>query len=308
MARNDNAALDPRLAAAVGDLRLRARLVVEGLVAGLHRSPLAGVAQEFVEHRPYRPGDEPRLVDWRAWAKTDRLYVKTYEEESDLRLWLVLDVSASMGYRGGGTGVDKLEYARTLAAALAYLTVRQGDNLGLAVFSAGLSAYLPPRRGPLQLGKVLKGLTVLEPGGGTDYEALVRELAGRAGRRGLFVIISDLWGEDDDPGASLAALAARRHELIALRVLDPDEIAPDFSGPLLLHGLEEDAELPVDAEALGRAYRERFAEHDARLAARLRAAGADYLRLSTADDFIAPLRRFLARRDRLRNAAGRPSR
>ena len=210
-----------------------------------------------------------------------------------------------MGYRGDSAGIDKLEYARTLAAALAYLIVRQGDNLGLAVFSTGLSAYLPPRRGPLQLGKTLNALVELEPAGGTDYAALVRELSGRVGRRGLFVFISDLWGDDDDPGSALAALAARRHELIALRVLDRDEVTPDFSGPLLLRDLEDDSELPVDADALGEAYRERFDEHDARLTARLRAAGADYLRLTTDKDFISPLRRFLARRDRMRNAAGR---
>ncbi len=292
--------LDPATAASVGDLRLRARLVVEGLLAGLHRSPLRGVAQEFVEHRPYRPGDEPRLVDWRVWAKTDRLYVKNYEQETDLRCWLVVDTSASMGYAGERSGgVAKLGYTVSLAAALSYIVVRQGDNLALAGFGEGIEPYLPPRRGPLQLSVVLTALGNLRADGLTDFAVLARELAARSTRRGLFVVISDLWGDPEVLGTSLAALAARKHELICLHVLDRDEVEPDFRGALLLEDAEDMSRLPVDGEALALRYRRRAREHFTELSARLRSAGVDYLRLITDEPFTGPLRRFLYRRARL---------
>jgi uncharacterized protein (DUF58 family) len=303
MARDFNP-LDPATVAAVGDLRLRARLVVEGLLAGLHRSPLRGVAQEFVEHRPYQPGDEPRLVDWRVWAKTDRLYVKNFEQEADLRCWLVVDTSASKGYAGERSrGVTKLDYAVSLAAALAYITVRQGDGLALAGFGEGIAPYLPPRRGPLQLSVVLAALGELRTGGLTDFAALARELAARTTRRGLFVVLSDLWGDPPVLGTSLAALAARKHELICLHVLDPDEVEPDFKGSLLLEDVEDSSRLPVDGEALALRYRQRAREHFSELSARLRSAGIDYLRLTTDEPFTGPLRRFLSRRARLVAAA-----
>lgn len=298
--------LDPAAVAEIGDLRLRARLVVEGLLAGLHRSPLRGVAQEFVEHRPYRPGDEPRLVDWRVWAKTDRLYVKNFRQEADLRCWLALDTSASMDYAGGRSrGVTKLGYAVSLAAALAYIVVRQGDGLALAGFGEGIEPYLPPRRGPLQLSIVLAALGELKTGGQTDFAALARELAARTTRRGLFVVISDLWGDPDVLGTSLAALAARKHELLCLHVLDPDELEPDFKGALLLEDAEDSSRLPVDGEALALRYRRRAREHFEKISARLRSAGIDYLRLTTDEPFTGPLRRFLSRRADLVSAVGR---
>ena len=296
--------LDPATAASIGDLRLRARLVVEGLLAGLHRSPLRGVSQEFVEHRPYQPGDEPRLVDWRVWAKTDRLYVRNFEQEADLRCWLVVDTSASMDYSGERSGgVTKLGYSVSLAAALAYIVVRQGDNLALAGFGERIEPYLPPRRGPLQLSVVLAALGDIHAEGLTDFAALVRELAARATRRGLFVVISDLWDDPGVLGASLAALAARKHELICLHVLDRDEVEPDFRGALLLEDVEDLSRLPVDGEALALRYRRRAGEYFSELSARLRSSGIDYLRLLTDEPFTGPLRRFLSRRARLIIAA-----
>ncbi|MBD3373188.1 MAG: DUF58 domain-containing protein [Candidatus Coatesbacteria bacterium] len=302
--------LDPRSAAAVGDLRLRARLLVEGLLAGLHPSPLRGAAQEFAEYRPYRPGDDPRRVDWRSWGKTDRLYVKTYLEEADLRVWLLIDTSESMNYAGERSGgMTKLDYARTLAAALAYLVVRQGDHLALGTFSSGLGELLPPRRGPLQLGKALSLLEAAGPGGRTDFAALLRQAAPRARRRGLFVLISDLWESGDGLDRALAGLASRRHEALVLHLLDDDEVEPRLRGPLLLEDAEEGGTLTVDGESLSRSFGRLAEEYYRTLERRLRSRRADYLRLTTSGSFRLPLRRFLIRRLRLISAvSGRRTR
>jgi uncharacterized protein (DUF58 family) len=196
--------LDPRVASQVDQIDLRARLVVEGFLTGLHRSPMHGFSVEFAEHRPYTPGDPIRHLDWKVFGKADRYYIKRYHEETNLRSYLLVDHSASMGFARGGRPT-KLEYASSLAAALCYLMLGQQDAVGLLLFSDRIESYLPPRAVKTQLHQVLLQLARVRPGRGTQVAQCLTSLAERIKRRGLVMVFSDLL---DDPDAVLAGLKA----------------------------------------------------------------------------------------------------
>ena len=290
--------LDPEVVAGLRSMDLRARLVVEGFLAGLHRSPYRGFSVEFAEHRQYMPGDEIRRIDWRVYGKTDRYYIREYEEETNLRAQLILDISGSMDYRGAG--VSKLQYGTHLAAALAYLLIHQKDSVGLAIFDDRVRSYIPPRSAPGHLNVLLDRLARLTPGGDTSLAATFHELAERIRRRGLIIIISDLWDEPAEVLTALRHFRHRRHEVIVFHVLDRSELELSFRGPVRLRDLETGREMTVDAALAGRRYRastraffERFERgcHEARI---------DYHLLTTDQPYDRALLAYLTRRGNLK--------
>jgi uncharacterized protein (DUF58 family) len=292
--------LDPALLARIAGMPLRARTVVEGALSGMHRSPHRGASVEFSEHKEYAPGDELRHVDWRAVGRMDRLYVKQFEHETNLRATIVLDASRSMAYRGRGAAMTKLEVGAVLSASLAYLLVKQGDAAGLLTFADGPLDYLPPRSRPAHLHAVLASLEALRPGSeATDLAATLDRVAEVVPRRGLVVLVSDLLDFRHEPAALLRRLKQARHDALVLQVLDRDELALSFDGPTVFEALEGRARLLTDPEGLRARY---VAELEAWTASWRRAcveADADYQLVPT----DAPLDRALG--EILRRRLGR---
>ncbi|TWT87272.1 hypothetical protein Mal64_28100 [Pseudobythopirellula maris] len=297
--------LDPAALAKLKGLRLRAERIVEGYVSGLHRSPYQGFSNEFAEHREYVPGDDLRYVDWRAYGKSDKVYVKQYEEETNLIGYLVLDISESMQYRseasdgsgkGGGAPLSKLEYAQTAAAALAYLILHQQDAVGLATFDDQVRRLIRPSSAPSQLNSLLAVMEETSAVEKTSAGPIFHELAERLTRRGVVVVLSDLF---DDPESLLAGLKHfrhRRHDVIVMHVIDPAELDFPFMHPTKFKGLEQLGELLVEPARLREAYQAEFGAFLDQVASGCRAQGADYVRLRTDQPMDAALTAFLARR------------
>ena len=290
--------LDPAVLARLAGLRLRVRATAEGVLSGLHRSPHHGQSVEFSEHKEYAPGDELRHVDWKAYGKFDKYYVKRFEQEANLRAWLVVDASGSMGYRGAPEGLTKLGYACTLAGTLAHLLVRQQDAAGLAVFSGRVTGALTPRAEPSQVNAILETLEAVEAGGETRIESAVRFLAERARRRSTVMIFSDLLDRDERVLRLVADLRRRRHEVTVFHVLDPAELDFPFDDPTLFLSMEDDRSV----EARGRDVRKGYLEAlGTWLEGVRRACGetdVEYVRVRTDQPLDAVLVPFLARRER----------
>ena len=214
--------LDPVVVSKLATMELRARLVVEGFVTGMHKSPYKGFSVEFAEHRQYMPGDPLKHIDWKVYGRTDRFYIKEYEEETNLRGHILLDSSASMGY--GGDSISKLEYGRYLAAALIYLMLKQQDSVGLLIFDEKIREFIPPRSNPTQLHLLLSELDRAKPSRETDIGLALHELARRIKRRGLVVLISDLLDDPDKVLPGLKHFRHMKHEVIVFHVLDPREV------------------------------------------------------------------------------------
>jgi uncharacterized protein (DUF58 family) len=293
--------LDPETASRLGRLDLIARLVVEGFITGLHRSPYHGFSVEFSEHRPYMQGDPLRDLDWKALAKTDRMYVKRYEEETNLKAYLLVDASGSMAFGDGGR-VTKFRYTCCLAAALAYLMLRQRDAVGLAVFRDGLVTLVPPRSVSSHLNVLLRELTRTEPAKESAMAPAFHDLAERLSRRGLVVVLSDLL---DDPKQVLTGLRHfrhRGHEVLALQVLDPRERDLDFRrSDTRFVDLEagDDASVVTQPWHIQDAYRQHMESLLAQYRRGCAEAGVDYALLDTATAFDTALSRYLVRRRRL---------
>ncbi len=282
-AETSSAVLDPETAKRVRNLTLQARRAVDGLLSGIHRSPHRGASVVFVEHREYRPGDDTRLLDWRAFARTDRDVVKRFEQETHLRATLVLDASGSMAYRGTD-GVRKDEYAAALLAALAYVLIGQGDAAGVARIDETLEEAVPPRTRPAHLPTIMRALaTPAERGRGTDLASALTQVAERAGRRGVVAIASDLLDLSDGALGPIAHLVTRGHDIVVLHVLSPDEIDLPFEGPARFVGLEGEPALDVDPEAVRRTYRDEVQRFIDESRQRCTAAGARYA-LARTDD------------------------
>lgn len=299
--------VDPRLLSEIGNLAFRARIIADSVLHGMHRSRHHGTSVEFAEHKEYSPGDDIRHLDWRAFARFDRDYIKRFEDEAHLRALLVLDTSGSMGYRGIEGARDpretKLEYGKTLAAALAYALARQGDGVGLASFGTELELLVPTRarRGHLQ--EVFSHLESLAPDGPTRLEASINALAEGMTRRMIVVVISDLLDSGEAAMGSLARLAARRHDVVLFHVLDPDELDFPFEDSTLFASIEDEREVQIDARAIREAYLQEIGAFLARVESRARSAGIEYHRVRTSDAPGRFLVRFLAGRASRRASA-----
>lgn len=237
--------LEPAALARMKNLAMVARGVVEGFIAGLHASPYKGFSAEFAEHREYAPGDEPRHLDYRLLARTERLYVKQYEEETNMRVQILLDTSGSMDYRHTG-GITKLEYASYLTAVLAYLMVRQQDSVGLTAFDTAIRLDMPARSSPHHFHEMMQQLEAIRPGGETRIADTLHRLANRSQRRGLIVLVSDLYDEPEEVIRALHHFRHRRHEVIVFHVFDKAELEFPFGDLMSFHDLETDERLQVD--------------------------------------------------------------
>jgi uncharacterized protein (DUF58 family) len=289
--------LPPGLLAHLGGLELVARTVVRGFQAGIHRSPLRGAGEDFAKHRDYQQGDDVRYLDWKLYARTDRLYVREFEERSNLQAYLVVDASASMEYAGAG-GVTKLRYASYLAAALAHLMIGAGDAVGLAAFGAEPRLLLAPRARKGHLHDVMLNLERLQSGGSAGAAEVLDRLGSSMRRGGRVVIVSDLL-QDDGGDALIAAagrLSARGDEVIALRVLTPEESgeSPPDAG-LFFDPEQPRREVPATPRT-DAGYASRVAGYYASLADRLRERGVEYVPISTAEPVEHALVAWLNRR------------
>jgi uncharacterized protein (DUF58 family) len=244
--------LDPVALSRLNNLELRARSVVEGALSGLHRSPHHGSSVEFAEHKEYAPGDEIKHIDWKAYGKFDKYYVKRFEEETELRAYLLVDCSASMDYRG--QGVSKLDYARMLAAALAYLLLRQQDQVGMIAFGERLRGYLPPRARSGHLNDLLTALDGVRAEGRTDLPRAIAYLSEVVQRRSLIVLFSDLLGGQDQVRSLLRGLRARKHDVVVFHLLDRDELTLPFEGTTIFESMEDEQKLLADPGDVRKAY------------------------------------------------------
>lgn len=288
--------LTPEVLAGLANLELVARTAVEGFLVGLHRSPHFGFSQEFAEFRAYNEGDDPRFVDWNVFARTDRTYIRRYEGETNTRLMLLLDASASMGFQSGN--ISKLQYGKYLAAALAYLASKQHDPVGLIVFDETIRHYRPAsgRSGSLQ--GVLHALDTATPGQKTDLEGCFRKFREHLSRRGLVAIISDLYCDPLAMSKAVAPLAYTGHDMVFFQVLDPGELEPKYRDSVVFEDMESGQTMEVSPEYLDGAYRKKMEDHLAGVRRAAAGVGADLVLARTDEPLDSALRRYLMFRER----------
>jgi uncharacterized protein (DUF58 family) len=271
--------LDPATIARLGTLELKARTIVEGFLTGLHRSPFKGFSVEFAEYRQYLPGDDLATLDWKVYARTDRHFVKKFEEETNLECHILLDVSASMGY--GSAGITKLQYASFLAAALAYLMNQQRDAVGLIPFDDKIIKMVPPRARPGHLTSLLVTLERLQIGARTDVAKPLKDLAEAIRKRGLVVLISDLLDDADKVIQGLKHFKFRGTEVIVFQILDPAELRFPFERAARFRDVETSDEVLAVPEVVREQYLEAINDLQERYRRELRLAGIDYVMLDT---------------------------
>jgi uncharacterized protein (DUF58 family) len=287
--------LDPAALMSIRNLELRARSVVEGFWHGLHRSPYHGFSVEFSEYRPYATGDDPRWLDWKLVGRTDRYFIKKFEDETNLRAYLLVDNSRSMNF-AGKTGVVKADYARTMAATLAYFLAQQGDATGLMTFDETVREYLPARHRPGHLRHLMLALERPVAGISTDLAAPLRRVAELVRKRGMVVLISDLLAPPEALAAPLALLTAARHEVIVLQVLDPVELTFDFAEPARFLDVETGRDLFIDPSLARKSYRAQFDAHLSAIRGICQQLGITHIQLSTAQPLEIALFDFLKAR------------
>ena len=286
--------LDPRTLAKIGALDLRARMVVEGFITGMHRSPYKGFSIEFAEHREYTQGDDIRHIDWKVFGRTDKYYLKQYEEETNLQLMLVVDTSESMKF--SSMPLSKYEYGISAAAALAYLTLQQQDAVGLALFDADLHHYFKPSNFPTHWKQLIHEMAGKTGPRKTSVRRVLDDLAERMGRRGLVAVFSDLFDDPEQILAGLKHLRYRRHEVIVFHVLDPQERNFPFNQTTMFEGLEQFGEILTEPRALRARYLEEVDKFTTRMKRGCRDMGIDYFLLDTSDRLDVTLSQFLAAR------------
>ena len=291
--------LDPATLASISGLDLVAKTVVDGFVAGLHRSPDFGFSQEFAEYRAYSEGDDLRHVDWNVFARTDKCFLKKYRGETNTQLLILLDTSASMGYGSGP--VHKLDYARFVAASLCYMANVQRDAAGLIIFDEDVANYIPPSTRQGQLFRLLHAIENTAPGTRTDFAKPFVHFQNFLHRRGIVVVLSDFYERPDAIIKTVEPLRFRGNEVILFHVLDPQEIKPKFREPVLLVDMEDaHSALEVSPEYAREEYRRKIDSHIAGLSSAARSAGLEYFLMDTGRPLDEGLREYLAvRRGRL---------
>ena len=288
--------LDAATVARLQGVKLRARAVVEGVLSGQHRSPHQGQSVEFAEHKEYAPGDELRHLDWKAYGKFDRYYVKRFEHETNLRALMAVDASASMGYRSGA--LSKLEVATTLAGALAFLLVRQQDAAGLSVMSGGVHRDVPPRASAGHLNLLLDALERTTAAGTTDLFGAAEHLAQVLPRRSLVVVFSDLLDDRADALKRIASLRLRKNDVVVFHIVDPAELSFPFEDPTLFVDMEGTASVEVNPREIRDSYLEEFGAFLAGVKQTCVDADVDYTLVRTDEKLDDVLLRFLAGRGR----------
>lgn len=290
--------LQPDVVAQLTTMELKARLVVEGFITGLHRSPYHGFSVEFTEHRQYMPGDEIKHIDWKAYGKTDRYYIKQFEEETNLKSYILLDASASMGYASPGR-MSKFEYASYVSAALAYLMVEQRDAVGLTIYDEQVRTTIPPRATQSNLRQMLGELERITPSNKTGIGASLHQVAEQIKRRGLVIVLSDFF---DDPKKVITAFKHFRHkgnEVIVMQVLDPLERSFAFGTDAIFRDIESREEVMTQPWHIQKAYQESMSQFLENYKRECRENAIDYILLDTSTPFDKALMEYLTKRRRL---------
>ena len=290
--------LDPETVSKLKGMELRARMVVEGFIAGMHKSPYHGFSVEFAEHRQYMPGDNIRDIDWKVYAKTDRHYIKQYEEETNLKAYLLLDCSRSMAYQSGGI-VNKLDYAGMLTGALSYMMLRQRDAVGLVTFDEKIRRYIPPRSKSGHLHQLLNEVAAQTPSETTNVSVALHEMAERIKRRGLVILLSDLLDDANKIISGLKHFRYNNHEVIVFHILDPRERDFDFGREAMFKDMETGEEMTTMPYQVKKDFAREVEKFSTQIADACRQANIDYHPIDTAMSFDKALYAFLSKRERL---------
>lgn len=299
--RKQRSFLDSAVLARLGTLPLMSRRPMLGQVSGRHASPHRGASVEFAEYRKYVPGDDLRRLDWRAYGRSDRFYIKEFEADTNLRCCVILDTSGSMEF--GSVGVSKLEYARRIAATLGYLAVQQGDAIGLTCVADGIVTSVPPRRNPAHLTHIFDVLEQCKPAGPTQLDTILHELAETIRQRALIVILSDFFVEPATLRSCFEHLRYRKHDVAAFHLLDPEEIGFTFQRPTRFLDLEGGPAIFVEPSEIAERYHTALKKYLDELKQVVLETGVDYRRVSLDTSFEKVLTQFLV--DRARGNAGR---
>ena len=289
--------LTPEAVSRLSNLSLIARLVVEGFITGLHKSPYHGFSVEFAEHRPYMAGDDTRHIDWKVFAKTDRYYVKQFEEETNLKGMILLDVSASMDF--SSHSVTKFQYSRYLAAALSYLMIKQRDAVGMVTFDSRIRKYLPPRSVPSFLNLLLQEMTDVVPGQETNIAETLHSLADRIRRRGLIMLFSDLLDEPDRVLSGLKHFRHNKHEVIVFHILDPLERSFEFKQDGVFRDMETGEMMPTQPWHIQQEYRKKVDQFIEYFKKKCLANRIDYVLMDTKQPFDHALLQYFIKRKRM---------
>ena len=289
--------LEPAALARVKNLAMVARGVVEGAISGLHSSPYKGFSVEFAEHREYTPGDDPRHLDYKMMARTDRLYIKQYEEETNMRVQILLDTSGSMGYSHDAK-ITKLQYASYLTAILAYLMTRQQDAVGLTTFDTEIHLDMPARSSPRHFNEMMRQLEAITPGNQTNIAETLHRLANRFKRRCLIVLISDLYDDPEEVIRALHHFRHRRHEVILFHVFDKAELEFPFRDVIAFHDLETDERLQIDPAYVRDVYIEQIEEFVEGFRRSCAETQIDYVMTDTSIPYDFMLSKYIAKRNR----------
>ena len=290
--------IDPLIVAKLSTMLLRARFVVEGFIAGLHQSPYRGFSLEFAQHREYSPGDETKHVDWKVYGRKDRYYVKQYQEETNLKAYILLDRSASMGY--GREGMSKLQYGSYLAASLAFLMLKQQDSVGLATFDERIKRYIPPRQSKGHLSLILEELENLVSSSRTGINCCLQELGQYTKRRGLIILISDLFDEQEEVIKALKYFRFKKHEVIVFHLLDHAELELPFTSVLWLQDMENGKRVLTHPEVIREKYKNVVKEFIETYKLSCLRSDIDYCLIDTKTPLDFALGAYLARRKMLR--------
>lgn len=290
--------LNPQIISRINNLDLRARLVVEGFMVGLHKSPYHGFSVEFSQHRPYMQGDNLRSVDWRVFGKTEKYFIKQYEEETNLKSYLILDSSKSMSYASNNQ-ISKLDYASTLVAALSYLMIKQQDAISLTIYSDEIKTHLPPKSSNSYLQQVLKELISIESSSKTNTADALNKVAEKIKRRGLVIIISDFFDDVDKTLNAIKHFAHKKNEVIIFQILDPMERTFGFGKDAIFKDLENDEELTTQPYQIQKAYQQAMNEFTNKIKRECLNSNFDYNLLDTSTPFDKALFSYIQKRSRL---------
>ncbi len=290
--------LDPSIISKLNSLELRARLVVEGFMVGLHKSPYHGFSVEFTEHRPYMQGDSIKDIDWKVYGKTEKFFIKQYEEETNLKSYILLDTSKSMGY-SSEKNISKLEYAITLAAALSYLMNKQQDAVGLTLYSESIDKYFPPKANRAYLQEILKALTSISPANKTNTANSLNSIAEKIKRRGLVVIISDFFDDINSILKALKHFRYQRNEVIVFQILDPLERNFAFGSDAVFKDMESEDEMTTQPYQIQKAYRDAIENFLGKIKSECLNSKIDYNLIETSMPFDKALFGYIQKRSKL---------
>ena len=293
--------LEPRTLAKVGSLELRARLIVEGLMSGMHRSPYQGISVEFAQHRPYSAGDDIRHVDWKVFGRTEKVYLKQYQQETNLDLVCIVDASESMGFGSirspdNSTQWSKYDHATAIAATLSYMAIQQQDSVGLAIFDQNLSRYFKSSNSPAQWKLVINELQQIPRWNKTNTGRVLDQIAEKLTHRSLIVILSDFFDDLDGIKQGLRHLRYKKHEVLVFQILDPQEIEFPFEDVTMFKGMEALGDLLTEPRALRAGYLDQLRQFTDGLKQLCRGMNIDFQRFSSGDSLDVALSQFLATR------------